>query len=372
MDISKNLNILIVGAGPVGLTLAIELARRGYTPRIIEKNSTLTPPHESRALAINLRTMDLMAPSGVAQQFEDAGLSITKASFHWQKAKIADIHITDHPRHDAKLIALPQGASERILHDTLTKFGIKPEWNTKLVKVENLHTRPTATLQYANGETETILFDYVFGCDGARSKVRKSAKIKFTGETSQTRWSLIDVQYKRDLVPQEFNAFIAPKIANAHIPISKNTLRIIGNTDELEPHIPFPDEIDRITWQSSFSVSYRQVETFTKGKLFLCGDAAHIHSPAGGRGMNLGIEDACWLAWCLDTDQLESYNPARMKAAKKVLALTKAQTRVITGKIPGASLLIKYIAPIMLKFKFTRNNMLTQLLGLDTAPPAWL
>lgn len=365
-------DILIVGAGPVGLALCVEFLRRGIRARIIDKNSGPTPSHESRALAINLRTLDLMTPSGLAGKFTDAGYQIKQAQFHWQNRPLATITIADHQRPDARMTTLPQGITESIMLDHLANSGIRPRWNTELRDIENLHTKPNAILRLKNGKTETINCDYILGCDGAHSQVRKQAGISFQGEASPTRWSLIDIRYDRDMAQDKARVFLSPGNAKAHFPVSDRVLRIVSNSAILEQDIPHRDHMLETPWKSEFSISYRMVETFSKGNIHLCGDAAHVHSPAGGRGMNLGIEDACWLAWAICEGRLADYNPARMNAAKHVLAQTRAQTRLITGKLPGAAFIVKCVLPLALKSKFVRNKLLTNMLGLDTAPPPWL
>ncbi len=364
--------LLIIGAGPVGLALAVELVRRGFRPRIIDKNSGPTPPHESRALGFNLRSLDLLSASGVSAEIIAQGFEIKLAQFHWQGKRLVALNISDHARPDARMTTIPQGGSERIMLDNLAGQNIAPEWGTQLIEVKNFDTTPCAKLKTASGKTETHQCQIIVGCDGAHSVVRKQAGIEFSGEATPALWGLLDAQYDRDLVPHQVNAFLEPGSARAHIPVNANTLRIISNSTDLDDDIPYREHLKEITWRSEFGISYRMVERFSKGNIHLCGDAAHIHSPAGGRGMNLGIEDACWLAWCIDKNTLHQYSPARLKAAKLVLAETKTQTNAITSSNKLMSWLIKNVAPIAMRNKTIRQKLLTSMLGLDTAPPPWL
>ena len=364
--------ILIVGAGPVGLALAVELVRRGFRPRIIDKNSGPTPPHESRALGFNLRSLDMLSASGVSAEIITQGFEIEFAQFHWQGKKLVALKIGDHPRPDARMTTIAQGVSERIMLNNLANQNIVPEWGTQLIEVKNLDTEPYAKLTTNSGKTEQYQCQIIAGCDGAHSIVRKNAGIDFSGEATPALWGLLDAKYDRDLVPHQVNAFLAPGSARAHIPVNANTLRIISNSTVLDDHIPFRQHLKKVTWRSQFGISYRMVERFSKGNMHLCGDAAHIHSPAGGRGMNLGIEDACWLAWCIDKNTLHQYSPARLKAAKLVLAETKTQTNAITSNNKLMSWLIKNVAPFAMRNKAIRKKLLTSMLGLDTAPPPWM
>lgn len=369
---NSDLDILIVGAGPVGLALAVELTRRGIKPRIIDKNPGPTPAHESRALAYNLRSLDLMAASGMSKRVIEQGFQIKYAQFHWQGKILTNITIGDHKRPDARMTTIPQGTSERIMLDILKTQNIVPEWNTELIEISNIEIMPITKLRSNGGKIETHVCNIVAGCDGAHSQVRKQAGIDFSGESTSATWSLLDAKYKSDKVPHQINAYLAPGSARAHIPVNANTIRIISNSPDLDHDIPYKEELMEVTWRSDFGIAYRMVESFAKGNLYLCGDAAHIHSPVGGRGMNLGIEDACWLAWCIVEDKLANYNPARMKAATLVLAQTKSQTEAITSNHPAKSILMKHIIPILLRFKFLRQQALNTVLGLDTDPPPWL
>ena len=132
------------------------------------------------------------------------------------------------------------------------------------------------------------------------------------------------------------------------------------------------DNVEQIGWQSTFKISFRLVEQFSKGNIFLAGDAAHIHSPAGGRGMNLGIEDGAWLAWLIAQNQTERYNDDRMKTARQVLNETHTQTRMITktGKI--VQTVRRIIPPLLFLFPAIRRRAIHILTAQDTPQPPWL
>jgi len=306
-------NILIVGAGPVGLTAAYELSRRGFQPRLIDKAEDFAPLHESRALGIHLRTLDIFEAGGLSGQLRKAGNLITEMRFHNDGKCLANIDLSRHPRSDAGILSLPQGQTERIIAKTLEKTGITPEWQNELLGLENHTSGAKVHIRLPDGEDQTIDYDMVIGCDGAHSQARKSGGFSFEGEATPDKWVIADVVYHTASNPHTANANFVKGLGRiVGLPIDDHKIRYIGNNGELMQHIPRKDDIKDIPWQSEFKVSYRMVSRFHRGRVFLAGDAAHIHSPAGGRGMNLGIEDAAWLAWMISEGTEAGYSQARL------------------------------------------------------------
>ncbi len=366
-------NILIVGAGPVGLTAAFELARRGLRPRIIDAAKGFAPLKESRALAVHLRTLDIFKASGISQSLQAVGNTVTNMQFLKNGQPLAVLNFADHEREDAALLVLPQGRTERILAKALSVYGVTPEWRTECIDVHNTNDDVCATIKYADGTIESTLFDIVIGCDGAHSCVRKSGGFSYAGSSMSVQWALVDVVYKTAFDPHTASAnFITGVGAFAGFPLNANTVRYVGNHANIMDLVPRKHDIKDITWQSTFKVSYRMVSQFSRGKIFLAGDAAHIHSPAGGRGMNLGIEDAAWLAWMISEGRENQYSDARLPIARKTLKETKSQTLLITNTGILANFMRIQVLPFALKIKFLRARILNNLLALDTPAPPWL
>lgn len=361
-------NVLIIGAGPSGLTLATELTRRGIACTIVDKAAGPAPLHESRALAFNARSQTLLAPCGVAEQIINAGHRIERVRLCWNGNLRKEISMPDAPLQS--IVIMRQGEVERHLIQHLNVQGVQVRWNTELIEFSQNESAVTAALQTAGGQITQATAAYMAGCDGAHSQVRKQGGYSFDGESDMQRWTLADAVVEGSEFAHTLTADLRPGKAFATIPMGDNIVRLIHNgPDILECH-PMAQHCRDVQWESEFKVSYRLVKQYHRGRTFLCGDAAHIHSPVGGRGMNLGIEDAATLAWLLETGSVENYTAQRLPVAKKVLKLTHSQTTQMNSSSPVVSLAKKY-GPKLMSLPKVRGAFLNTVLGLDTAEPAW-
>lgn len=363
--------ILIAGAGPAGLTAALELARRGIAARIIDNNAP-SPIHESRALAVNERTMQLLAPSGVASMIEAEAIKLRQMQIFSGARRIAAIDLGDDGGAGVFLRSLPQGRTERLLASRLAEFGIAPQWGVAFTGfAEPRQGRPVAKLAGPNGE-EAFEADLVIGADGAHSSVRKSLGLEFAGEGFPETFYIADIVYDRDIDRDYAQARFQNPGVIAYIPVNKRTFRYISTLEDFKSRIQHPAEPVEIIWESTFKAIFRHVSAMQAGPVFLAGDAAHIHSPVGGRGMNLGIEDACWLAWLISEGRQEEYTGLRMDAVEHVLAQTKAATRGILLQNPAGVWLRNTLAPLALKIPAFRRAFIKAAAGLDTPAAPWL
>jgi 2-polyprenyl-6-methoxyphenol hydroxylase-like FAD-dependent oxidoreductase len=365
-------DILIVGAGPVGLTAALELARRGYQPRIIDRGSAPTPEAESRALAVHDRTLRLLRPSGAAHALIAAGNKVTGVEIRRREKAIARIDLAildnDHPY----ILVLPQGTTERLLEVALDAHGIKVERNTECTGLEIGETAATATLT-RNGTSEAVAADFVLGADGVHSMVRKAAGIAFAGEEVEPQaFGLTDAVLSERTDPSIAILRMLPDGMLGRIPINDRLVRYISNRPDIGSVIPKSEPISEVVWNSSFHIAYGHVENFRAGPVFLMGDAAHVHSPAGGRGMNLGMEDAAWFAWALAVDRLDRYSADRMPYVIRTLKFSRTQTQQITGTTRLRNSLAAIAAPLMLRVPAIRRLAVRNILALDTPLPPWL
>lgn len=322
--------ILIAGAGSTGLTLAIELRRRGFTPVIIDQKEGPSPL--SRAIGINPRSLHLLEESGVTERLLAKGLKVMALEVKEGHKSIAGIDTSNLPPPYSFMLALPQDETEAILIERLRELGVEVRWNTRLTDVRQGHDSVEAVLEFLPKEE----YDYVVGCDGVRSAVRNAESIAFEGHDYARPWSVADMKLSNG--PQPPNRAVLDArddgLAIVFIPLDgQGRYRVVTTHPGVET-IMKPFGIVEIAEQADFYNHIRQAAHYRKARVFLAGDAAHTHSPAGGRGMNLGIEDACVLARCFAENKLDEYEKLRHPVAKKVLKLSERLARMITIRSP--------------------------------------
>lgn len=355
-------DVLVVGAGPVGLTMAAELARHGVRCRIVDRLERPLP--YCRAIGVTPRTIELWDDMGIARPMIDAGLWITglRSIVHGHPA--VDLHqdLSDLPYAQ---LGLPQYETERLLTQHLGSFGIEVELGTALTALEQDDKRVAVRLTTA-GKEEQARFRYVVGCDGAHSTVRHAIGIGFEGEAFPMAFMLGDVRIDWDLprgmalralrlvedsAPDMFIAIPLPERqryrVSARAPSDLSSAA--GGTDhgiQAETHgpdlatlqavaddlLPARTPLSDLRWSSIFRISMRLAAQYRRGRVFIAGDAAHIHPPTGGQGMNTGIQDAYNLAWKLalvsreraPESLLDSYEEERRPVGAEVVASTRA------------------------------------------------
>jgi len=361
-------DILIIGAGPVGLTAAIELTRRGFHPRIVEKD---TGRHvESRALAVNPRSLDILEASGASERLLKAGLKVRAMNFHGPDKVLFQLDMRNIPHPTRKyMLVLPQAETEKHLIATLGGAS-KVDWGTEATGLELKDGKPTLTL-LRNGVHEKVRPDFVIGADGAHSPTRKALGIDFIGAAYEHDWGLADVRL--DGLPcEELHVFDLSPLLMAFFPIRGDLFRVVADTANVFDRLPSQIRVKKIVWESRFRISHRQVETYQKGPVFLAGDAAHIHSPVGGRGMNLGIEDAAWLAWLIERGDTVRYTELRHPIAKQVLVQVDRVTRLVSSDGAAATFLRRKVLPFIARRNFIQRNVFKTITGLSTPAPPWL
>lgn len=369
MTPSADCPILIVGAGPVGLTAAIELARRGFRPRIVSASDG--PVHESRALGVNRRTLQLLQPCGAAERIVAAGLRIAGLRFRTAEREIFRIPV---PPGDGLplLTILPQSEIEHILVGVLRSHGVEVEWRTRLAALRSPESRPQADLEGPGG-AETVTCDLLIAADGAHSVARHELGLAFHGSAYETAWGLADVRVTTQLPLSEGHIFDLAPVLFVVLPIRGDLVRFICDQPDVMNHVPPPFTVRSVAWQSPFRISHRQTETYQRGAVFLAGDAAHIHSPIGARGMNLGIEDAAWLAWMIAEGTTDGYTAARRPVGRRVLKTVDPATRLMASDAALPKFIRRRILPLVVGNDALRRRMIGRIVGLDTPPPPpWL
>lgn len=364
--------ILIVGAGPVGLVAALELARRGFSPRIVDEGDGPTSPVESRALGINARTLTLLSPSGATEQILAQAQDIGHFRIRSKAKTLVEIDTHGVPGRFGAVHGLSQGNTERILLGVLQGEGIVPEWRTALISVAPDPSRPQVVLRHHDGMEEAVAVDILVGADGAHSAVRKAIGLGFPGNALEAYFYLADFRYAKPVDSHFVEISLYDPGMVGRLPVAADTLRFISTLANFERLIVHPENILEKTWSSQFQIHFRHVAAMARGNIFLAGDAAHIHSPAGARGMNLGIEDACWLAYLIAEGREGDYSAQRMPAVRQVLKQTRRLTDLVTMKNPLATALRDGLVPLLFRLPFVRRLLLRGVAGYDTPRPPWI
>jgi 2-polyprenyl-6-methoxyphenol hydroxylase-like FAD-dependent oxidoreductase len=314
--------VLIVGAGPTGLTAAVELARRGFAPRIIDRDEGPTPL--SKAVGISSRSLDLLEPSGVTERLLAVGIRIRHGHFWFDGRELGAFDFSVLPHRFNFLLSLPQSDTETIMADILAGFGIAVEWRTTFVALERAGREVEAELHGPSGQ-QAARFDFLFGADGAQSTVRRTLGLNFEGYTHHRTWSIADAEIADwPYQPGAAHVFLhANGDVGFIIPIGEGRFRAVSNTEDALARVPGKYRISQVLRTDSFHIPIRQAPRYQDGNVFLGGDAAHVHSPVGARSMNLGIEDATSFARRLAANDLDGYTAERHPIGRRWIGLSE-------------------------------------------------
>ena len=366
-------DVLIIGAGPTGLILALWLTKLGVKVRIVDK--TAEPGTTSRALGVQARTLELYRQLDLTDAVLDHGHKVPAVNL-WVKGEPATRLSFERIGSDLTpysfLHIFPQDQHERLLIERLQALGVFVERRTELVSFTEEGGRVIARLRGPEGREETCETSYIAGCDGAHSTVRGTIGTGFPGGTYRQVFYVADVEAAGPPVNGELHVDLDEADFLAVFPLAgKGRARLIGTVrDERADHadtLKFEDVSDRaikhlkvdvrkVNWFSTYHVHHRVAEHFRKGRAFLVGDAAHIHSPAGGQGMNTGIGDAVNLAWKLamvlrghaSDKLLDSYEAERIGFARRLVATTDRVFSFVTAEGRIADIVRTRIAPVLI------------------------
>ena len=378
-----NTKVLIVGAGPTGLVLAIWLARLGIPFRIIDKNCG--PGLASRAMAVHARTLEFYRQLGFADEVINSGIRLDHFYLRKNGKSFAELNLKDMGERLSPypfVLCFAQDDHERLLVEKLRAYGVTVEWGVELTEFSPTDTGVQVELN-RSGSNEVCRVEYLCGCDGAHSRVRQGLKLEFPGGTYNNLFYVADTR-----MDGEFNtsawANLGTRGFALMLPVRRSGMqRLIGlvppefaeRTDLTFDHIRSHVEallhvhVAEVNWFATYHVHHRVAEHFQMGRCFIAGDAAHIHSPAGGQGMNTGIGDAVNLSWKLanvldgnaDSSLLKTYEPERIAFAKVLISSTDTAFQGLAGTGWGnrflRSMLIPNLMPILTRFSAVRHQI---------------
>jgi 2-polyprenyl-6-methoxyphenol hydroxylase-like FAD-dependent oxidoreductase len=384
-------SVLIVGAGPVGLTLAAELHRFGLHVRIIDKAATATT--QSRALFLWSRTLELLDRLGLASRFVDQGRKVNAVNVMAEARRIGHVGFGEIDSPYPFALMLPQTETERLLTAHLAGQGVFVERGTELVGLEDGPTGVTAELKRDTGESGIAKFAWLVGADGAGSFVRRALGLSSTSSALQTDWLIADGELQGSTLPDdELLSFWHEDGFLGMFPLGGSQFRIIaevphgqgveaitpdlaGMQARLDARGPGGLRLINPTWFSSFRIHERNMADYRLGHVFLAGDAAHVFNPVGAQGLNMGIQDAVNLAWKLALvvagaanaeTLLESYTAERHIAAAQVVAETGRAEAVALVRNPTLRLARNLLGGLIFGLSPLRKSVAESLAKLST------
>jgi len=339
-------DVLVIGAGPSGLTLAASLVKQGVATTVVDRQAA--GANTSRAAVVNARTLEVLDDLDVARRLVKEGIHAPRFTIRDGRRTLIPVDFSVLPTDYPYSLMVPQATTERLLLERLTELGgtvLRPKTLASLIQDAD---GVTATFD----DGELIRAHYVVGADGMHSIVREQAGIGFEGGAYQESFTLADVRLRGEAPPDEVILFWAKAGLTVVAPLPGDIYRIVAPVADApeEPSAAFVQQllderglgagrmvVTDVVWGSRFRIHHRVADTYRAGRLLLAGDAAHVHSPAGGQGMNLGIQDGVALAGALaavlagaSDNVLDEYNATRRPIAHQVVEMTDRLTRLAT------------------------------------------
>ncbi|MFG1702754.1 FAD-dependent oxidoreductase [Nonomuraea sp. M3C6] len=372
--------VLVVGAGPAGLTAAVVLTQLGHDVVIVDGQAE--GANTSRAAVVHSRTVELLEPYGVSEALTARGVHTPRFTIRDRDRLLVRVPFDGLPTRYPYTLMVSQADTEAFLLARLQELGAKVLRPALVTAVEQDASGVTATLD----DGRSLRAAYLVGADGMHSVVREQAGIGFGGGTYAESFTLADVRLSGGVPLDEVILYFSPDGLVVLAPLPDGLYRIVATVDEAphDPDVAFvqrlldtrgpqavPAVVKEVVWGSRFRVHHRIADTYRKGRVLLAGDAAHVHSPAGGQGMNLGIEDAVLLGETLakvlgdaSPDLLDTYAAGRRPVAEKVVGLASRLTALATARAalrPLRNLALELAG----RLPAVRRRLAWQLSGLD-------
>lgn len=376
---NSHVPVLIVGAGPTGLTAAMELSRLGVDVRIVDRAAerSLT----SRALGVQARTVELLRARGVGDEMLREGNRASQTTLYAGGQKLAAIELHRMSSEFNYVLLLAQSETERLLTEQLTRQGVKVERGVEMTSVSQRPDHVAVRLRTGAGTEEVVTASYVIAADGSHSAIRKALGLPFKGNSLTQNYVLGDVHLAGDIPEDQLSIFLARNGFLAIFPMGHGRFRfmatdpagVTGDADDptlediqrlYDRTVHLPAQLYNLNWSSRFRINSRHMTSLRDGRVFFGGDAAHVHSPAGGQGMNAGIQDMINLSWKLAMvlkgqarpELLDTYQSDRLPVIRQLVRMTERATKVFNSTNPLVHAALIRLAPALLGRSAVQNK----------------
>jgi len=393
---AKTIDVLIVGAGPTGLTLACQLRRLGVDFRIIDKNQE--PSTTSKAIGLQYRVSEVLTWMGLFDRFLSRGVTGTGVSFYAGGEQILHLKLdrlhgmSGRGAFEPKSIVLPQSVTESLLIEALDERGVEVERDTTFVEFTHDRDGVVSRVRRPDGGEEAVGSRYLVGCEGPHSVIRKQAGLSFEGKTYPVSYFMADVELDWEVDRGDVRVWIHEDGMFSAIPMpgDRRWRLFVESGKEVEEGATevtldlvrrlmaerTGDHVTRATdptWLSEFRISCRMVDRFANGRVFLAGDAAHVHSPTGGQGITTGVQDAYNLAWKLDMVLrgaapdflLDTYSEERLPVVRRVLKNTDQTASIFLAHSPARRLFRDRVVLPLLRSRTMQKRLTRRMSQLD-------
>lgn len=384
MGATMKTDVVIVGAGPTGLSLACQFVRHGVEFVIVEKNEGVTP--YSKAIGVHARTLEIYEQLELARQAVERGTVAGKVRLLAGGEVRGEFNLSDIGEGMSSypfVLMLEQSKNERLLYEYLQGRQRDVLWNTELESFTRTDACVEARVKTGGGASQTIEAKYLVGCDGAKSPVRHALGLGFEGSTFERTFYVADAQVEWRFDHDALSVSLSKETFVVFFPLKgEKRYRIVGVFpeefkkdagdvlyEEIEARIKLESELELdihdVNWFSTYKVHTRHVSSFSEGRCFLAGDSAHVHSPAGAQGMNTGIQDAYNLAWKMalvlkgeaSEKLLDTYNEERLENAKNLLRTTDRMFQLAAGPEWFLSFLRTNVFPTVAGYLFSFDSV---------------